>query len=81
MPLVPPQRPMARWRSAGSRNMLLMIDSVDGIISAPPMPMLARAAIRVPTSAEKAAPAEPPVKTARPVSSVFLGCRSNWAPK
>jgi len=26
---------------------LLMIDSVDGIISAPPMPMLARAAIRV----------------------------------
>ena len=72
MPLVAPQRPIARWRSAGSRNMLLMIDSVDGIISAPPMPMLARAAIRVPTSPEKAAQAEPPAKTARPASSVFL---------
>ena len=52
--------------------MLLMIDSVDGIISAPPMPMLARAAIKVPTLPEKAAQAEPPAKTARPASSVLL---------
>jgi hypothetical protein len=35
--------------------MSVMIDRVDGTISAPPMPMLARAAIRTPTEPEKAA--------------------------
>ena len=49
-----------------------MMDSVEGIISAPPMPMLARAAMRVLTSPEKAAQAEPAAKTARPARNVFL---------
>ena len=71
-PLVPAHRPIARWRSAGLANMLLMMDSVEGIISAPPTPMLARAAMRVPTSPEKAAQADPAAKTARPARNVFL---------
>ena len=44
-PLVPAQKPMARWRSASSRKTSVMMESVEGIMSAAPMPMLARAAI------------------------------------
>ena len=55
-----------------SRNMLVMIDSVEGMISAPPMPMLARAAISIPTEPEKAAQVEPAAKAARPARNVRL---------
>ena len=54
----PAQMAMARPRSRGSRNTLVRIDRVDGMISAPPMPMKARVAISWsvvstgPTSAE-----------------------------
>ena len=43
-----------------------MIESVAGIIMAPPMPMLARAAISMPTEPENAAQVEPAVKATRP---------------
>ena len=49
-----------------------MIDNVDGIISAAPMPMLARAAISTLTEPEKAAHAEPPAKATRPARNVRL---------
>ena len=68
-PLVPAQKPIARCRSAGSLNMFVMIDSVDGMISAPPMPMLARAAISMLTEPENAAQAEPAANAARPARS------------
>ena len=45
-PEKPAQTAIARPRSRGSRNTLVRIDSVDGMISAPPMPMNARLAIR-----------------------------------
>ena len=38
-PATPAQMPMARPRSAGSGKMLVRIDSVAGMMSAPPMPM------------------------------------------
>ena len=41
----PAQTPMARPRSVGSVNTLVRIDSVAGMISAPPTPMSARVAI------------------------------------
>ena len=71
-PLVPAQMPMARWRSAWSRNMSVMIASVEGIIMAPPMPMLARAAISRPTEPENAAQVEPAAKAARPARNTRL---------
>ena len=49
------ERPLA---FPGRVNMLVMIARVEGMISAPPMPMLARAAISMPTEPEKAAQVE-----------------------
>ena len=46
-PIVPPQTPMARARSPGSRKMSLMIASDVGIVSAAPAPMKARNAMSV----------------------------------
>ena len=66
-PMVAAQAPMARARSAGSRNMSLMIDSEAGIVSAAPAPMTARQAISRSTEPENAAPADPAAKTARPM--------------
>jgi hypothetical protein len=71
-PVVPAQTPIARCRSAGSRNMLVMMDSVEGIIMAPPMPMLARAAISMSTEPENAAQVEPAAKAARPARNTRL---------
>ena len=71
-PIVPAHRLIARCRSPPSRNMSVMIDSVEGIISAAPMPILARAAISTPTEPEKAAHAEPTAKAARPARNVRL---------
>ena len=44
-PMVPPQTPMARARSLGSRKMSLMMASDAGIVSAAPAPMRARNAM------------------------------------
>ena len=71
-PLVPAHRPMARCRSAGSWNMSVMIASVEGIIMAPPIPMLARAAISMLTEPENAAQVEPAAKAIRPVRNTRL---------
>jgi len=71
-PLVPAQKPIARCRSRASRNTSVMIDKVDGIISAAPTPMLARAAISTPTEPEKADHAEPPANATRPARNVRL---------
>ena len=71
-PLVPAQKPMARCRCLASRNMSVMIASVDGIISAAPTPMLARAAISTPTDPENADHAEPPANATRPARNVRL---------
>ena len=71
-PLVAAQKPIARCRSRASRNMSVMIDNVEGIISAAPMPMLARAVISTPTEPEKAAHAEPPANATRPARNVRL---------
>ena len=55
-PLVPDQNPSARWRSPASANMFVMIDSVEGMISAAPTPMPARAAISMPDAAREGRP-------------------------
>ena len=44
-PATPAHTPMARPRSVGSGKTLVRIDSVAGMISAPPMPMNARVTI------------------------------------
>ncbi len=41
----PAQIPIALPRSTGSVKTLVMMDSVDGMMNAPPMPMNARVAI------------------------------------
>jgi hypothetical protein len=71
-PVVPAHRPMARCRSAGSRNTAVMMARVEGIIIAPPTPMLARAAISRPTEPENAAQAEPAANAARPARNTRL---------
>ena len=71
-PLVAAQKPSARWRSASSVNMLVMIESVDGMISAAPIPMPALAAISMPTRAESAAQVDPAANTASPATNVRL---------
>ena len=62
----PAHTAMARPRSRGSRKTLVRIDSVEGMISAPPMPMNARLAIRWTVVVDRAAEAEPMAKTTMP---------------
>ena len=66
-PMVAAQAPMARARSAGSRNTSLTIDSDEGIVSAAPAPITARHAISRSTEPENAAPIDPAAKTVRPM--------------
>ena len=66
-PMVAAQAPMARARSAGSRNTSLTIDSDAGIVSAAPAPITARHAISRSTEPENAAPIDPAAKTPRPM--------------
>ena len=49
-----------------------MIASVEGMISAAPMPMLARAAISIPTEPEKAAHVEQAANATKPARNVRL---------
>ncbi len=71
-PVVAAQRPNARCRSRGSVYMLVMSARVEGMISAPPTPMLARAAINIPTEPEKAAHVEQAAKLTSPAMNVHL---------
>ncbi len=72
IPIVPPQAPMARARSEGSRKTSLMIDNEEGIVSAAPAPMTPRHAINSGTELERAAPIDPPAKTVRPMRKNHL---------
>ena len=71
-PLVPAQIAIAFWRCAVSRNTSVMIESVEVIMSAAPMPMAARAAISIPTDPENAAQADPAAKASTPIRKVHL---------
>ena len=66
-PEKPAQTAIARPRSRGSRKTLARIDSVEGMISAPPMPMNAR--LRISCIVESTAPPTPSraMKTSSPV--------------
>ena len=63
------QMPMALARSLGSVKMLVSTDSVDGMISAPPMPIAARAAISSPEDPDHAAESDATPKIASPENS------------
>ena len=60
---------------AGSRKTLARIDSVDGMINAPPMPMNARLRINCVVESDIAADTEPSENTSNPV------CRAPLRPK
>src|SRR5947209_443458 len=64
-PETPAQMPMARPRSSGGKTPV-RIDSVDGMMSAPPMPMRARVAVRTLAVPAKAEATEPNPKMTRP---------------
>ena len=68
----PAQMAMARPRSRGSRNTLVRIDSVAGMIRAPPMPMKARVAISPSADVDIAAAAEPMPNNTMPSCSAPL---------
>jgi hypothetical protein len=61
---------MARARSAGSRNVLVRIDSVVGKMNAPPTPMRARVAISMPGEPAIDASAENTPNHANPNMSI-----------
>ena len=63
--------PMARPRSRGSKT-LVMIDSVEGMTAAPPMPISARVAMRMPGEPAQADAAEPMPNTSMPAASMRL---------
>jgi hypothetical protein len=63
----PAHTAMARARSAGTVKTLLMMDRVAGMISAPPMPIRARVAIRLFGEWTRADATEPAPKINRPM--------------
>src|SRR5947209_11153820 len=67
-PDTPAHTPMARPRSSAG-NTLVRIDSVDGMISAPPTPIRARVAVRRLAVPAKAEATEPAPKITRPHAS------------
>ena len=71
-PEKPAQIAIARPRSLGSRKTLVRIDSVDGMISAPPMPMKARVKISWLAVSTEAEAIEPSANSTRPACSAPL---------
>ena len=71
-PEKPAQMAIARPRSTGSRNTLIRIDSVAGMINAPPMPMKARVKISPLADVDMAAAAEPRPNNTMPSCSAPL---------
>ena len=76
-PATPAQMPIARPRSSGGK-MFVMIDSVEGMINAPPMPINERVAISVVAPPENADAMEPSPKITSPTFSARL--RPNRSP-
>lgn len=72
MPEVPAQMAMARARSRWSVNTLVRIESVAGMISAPPMPMTARQKISWAGSLDQAEMNDAEPMIARPSESAGL---------
>ena len=62
----PAQMPMAFARSAGERKTFERIESVPGMMHAPPTPMSDRVTISAPADGAKADSTEPMPKTTRP---------------
>jgi hypothetical protein len=80
IPATPDQTPIALVRSAPLK-MLVVIERVDGMISAPPIPISARAAIRYAVVPDQAAQIDAPPKMTRPsVSARFRPKRSPRLP-
>src|SRR6476620_2011747 len=69
-PDTPAHIPIARPRSSAGKT-LVRIDSVDGMISAPPTPIRARLAISALDVWEKADSVDPTPKITRPSASAF----------
>ena len=70
-PATPAQAPIARVRSAPLK-MLVVIERVAGMISAPPTPISARAAMSRLAEPDQAAQSEPAPKRSRPAVSARL---------
>ncbi len=68
----PAQMAIARPRSRGSRNTLVRMDSVAGMINAPPIPMKALVRIRPSAEVDIAAAAEPMPNSTMPSCSAPL---------
>ena len=79
MPEKPAQMAMARPRSRGSRKTLMRIESVDGMISAPPTPINARVKMRCCGEPARAESTEPAAKMTMPMRSARL--RPRRSPK
>ncbi len=62
----PAQTPMARARSLGVRNTLERIESVPGMMHAPPMPISERVAMSTPADGANAESTDPVPNTTRP---------------
>ena len=62
----PAQTPMALLRSAGSVKTLVMIERVDGMMNAPPMPIRPRVKISMTALLANAESSDPMPNTARP---------------
>lgn len=76
----PAHTPIACPRSLGG-NTLVMMESVEGMIRAPPIPMTAREAIRTSAEPAKAAATEPDTNTRSPAfRASFRPNRSPRAP-
>jgi hypothetical protein len=71
MPENPDQMPIAFPRSCAG-NVAVRIESVDGMMNAPPMPIRPRVAISSPAESASADPAEPRPKISRPSVSARL---------
>ena len=67
----PAHTPIALPRSTGFVKTFVRIDSVDGMMNAPPMPISARVAMSVDADPAKAEASEPVPKTARPKASAL----------
>jgi hypothetical protein len=79
-PATPAHTPMARPRSRAG-NTLVMMERVEGMIRAPPIPMAAREAISTLAEPAKAEATEPATNTSRPMfRASFRPNRSPRAP-
>ena len=70
MPTTPPHTPMARARSAGSVNVLVMMDIATGLSIEPPTACTMRNAISQPRPGARLHSSEPRVKTTSPAWNV-----------